>query len=83
MPLIVHDYLEDVMDLENPIEEKIIKAFMTLYEVKNIEKISIKSITDLAGLNRGTFYLHFLDIYDLLEKIEAKYHQISKEIAHS
>jgi len=65
----------------NHIENRIIDAFMTIYADRPIEKISIKSITDLAGLNRGTFYLHYLDIYDLLENIEAKYHDISKYIA--
>lgn len=63
------------------IEKKIIDAFMTLYTNNAIEKISIKMITDLAGLNRGTFYLHYLDIYDLLEKIENNYSILSKTIA--
>ena len=63
------------------IDKKIIDAFMTLYANNAIEKISIKTMTDLAGLNRGTFYLHYLDIYDLLEKIENKYSVISKAIA--
>lgn len=65
----------------NPIEERIIDAFMTIYQEKSIEKISIKSITDLAALNRGTFYLHYNDIYELLERIESKYKDISKYIA--
>ena len=65
----------------NFIEKKIVDAFMTLYADKSIEKINIKMITDLAGLNRGTFYLHYLDIYDLLEKVENKYSYISKTIA--
>lgn len=37
---------------------------------KPIEKISIKEITDMAGYNRGTFYNHFVDIYDLLTHLE-------------
>ena len=33
-------------------------AFWSLYAQKPIEKISIKEITELAGYNRGTFYLY-------------------------
>ncbi len=41
-----------------------------LYAQKPIEKISIKEITELAGYNRGTFYLYYNDVYDLLHQIE-------------
>lgn len=53
-------------------KQKIKKAFLSLYKEKRIEKISIKEITDKAGVNRGTFYAYYLDIYDLLEQIEAE-----------
>lgn len=39
--------------------ERIKDAFITLYGNAPIEKISIKMITDLACLNRCTFYIHF------------------------
>ena len=68
-------------DSITPIEKKIIDAFMSIYADKPIEKISIKMITNRAGLNRSTFYLHYTDIYDLLEIIESKYHKISQAIA--
>lgn len=45
-------------------------AFWSLYAQKPIEKISIKEITELAGYNRGTFYLYYNDVYDLLHQIE-------------
>lgn len=51
-------------------KQKLIDAFWSLYEVKRIEKISIKEITDIAGYNRGTFYVYFMDVYDLLEQLE-------------
>ncbi len=50
--------------------QKLIDAFWQLYTKKSIEQISIKEITDLAGYNRGTFYLYFKDIYDVLNQIE-------------
>ena len=75
--------IETISQLEatSEIESKIIDAFMELYSRNPIEKIGIKKITDLAGLNRGTFYLHYQDIYDLLNQVESKYHTISKYIA--
>lgn len=46
------------------------QAFWSVYGKKPIEKISIKEITDLAGYNRGTFYLYYQDIYDILDQSE-------------
>jgi len=75
---------QEISDIEtNEIESKIIDAFMTLYAENSIEKISIQQITDLAHLHRGTFYLHYLDIYDLLKKIESRYYTVCKNIAKS
>jgi len=51
-------------------KERIRDAFFELYGMKKIERISIKEITDKAQLNRGTFYVYYKDIYDLLEKTE-------------
>ena len=40
---------------------------ITLY--KSFDKITIKDITDKCGINRQTFYYHFVDKYDLLQWI--------------
>jgi AcrR family transcriptional regulator len=45
-------------------------AFMTLLKEKPIENITIRQLCDLAGLNRGTFYVYYRDIYDMRSKIE-------------
>ncbi|MGB5824691.1 MAG: TetR/AcrR family transcriptional regulator [Proteocatella sp.] len=37
---------------------------------KDFKDITVKDIADRADINRGTFYLHYKDTYDLLEKIE-------------
>ena len=37
---------------------------------KNFKDITVKDITERADLNRGTFYLHYCDTYDLLNKVE-------------
>ena len=37
---------------------------------KQINEITVKELTDLADMNRGTFYLYYKDMFDMLEKIE-------------
>ena len=46
------------------------KAFTDLLKKKPIQSISIKELCEAAQINRGTFYTHKADIYDLLEKME-------------
>lgn len=46
------------------------EAFSQLISQKGIEEISVKDIIERAGISRGTFYLHYLDKYDLMEKLE-------------
>lgn len=47
-------------------------AFWCLYKTKRINQISIKEITDKAGYNRGTFYLYYQDVYDMLNEIQCE-----------
>ena len=46
------------------------EAFWRLYAEKPFEKITVSQVCDLAGYNRGTFYLHFQDLHDMLGIIE-------------
>ena len=46
------------------------KAFIGLLLQKPIQSISVKELCSLAGINRGTFYTHYEDIYGLLGEIE-------------
>ena len=48
------------------------KAFTTLLCKKPIQSISVKELCELAGINRGTFYAHYSDVYDLRSQIEAE-----------
>jgi Transcriptional regulator len=54
-------------------KDKIKNAFLDLYSEHPIEKISVKLLTETAGVNRGTFYDHYTDIYDLLNQIETEF----------
>ena len=46
------------------------QSLTELLKTKNIKDISVKELTDLADVNRGTFYLHYKDVFDLLEQSE-------------
>ena len=45
-------------------------ALITLMQEEHISKISVKSLCELADVNRSTFYAHFHDQYDLLHHME-------------
>ncbi|WP_240758453.1 TetR/AcrR family transcriptional regulator [Lysinibacillus sp. SGAir0095] len=57
------------------------QAFISLLEEKNFHAITVRDITSHAHINRGTFYLHYLDKYDLLEKCEQEILQQLEENA--
>ena len=46
------------------------KGIAELGKTKSINKITVKELTDLVEINRGTFYLHYKDVYDLVDSIE-------------
>jgi hypothetical protein len=44
------------------------QALIALLEKKDMEFITVTEITNKAGVNRSTFYLHYENIYELLEE---------------
>ena len=65
--------------LSNPKEEKldprvkrtrglILQAFSELLAEKGFESISVQDMTNRAEINRATFYAHFIDKYELLDR---------------
>ncbi|MCR5805755.1 MAG: TetR/AcrR family transcriptional regulator [Oscillospiraceae bacterium] len=51
-------------------KKAICEALAELLTQKELRKVTVREITDLADINRVTFYKHYLDIYDLYDKIE-------------
>lgn len=45
-------------------------AFLSLLNEKDLNHITVAELTRRADLGRGTFYLHYKDVYDLYETIE-------------
>ena len=48
------------------------ECLVTLLKQKKVQDITVRELTELADLNRGTFYLHYKDVFDLLEKTESE-----------
>lgn len=48
------------------------RAFTSLIKEKSFDDISVKDITERAMINRGTFYMHFQDKYELLNAYETE-----------
>ncbi len=51
------------------------EAFLTLIMIKPVNKITVTELAQKAEISKGTFYLHYLDIYDL-------YNELVKEVAN-
>ena len=61
-------------------KEKIKSAFTELIMEKGFNNLSVVDISERAGINRGTFYLHYTDKYNLLETLETTIIQNLNEI---
>ena len=48
----------------------LMQALTELLQQKQAKEITVRELTDLADMNRGTFYLYYKDIFDMIEKIE-------------
>lgn len=53
------------------------KACVELIREKGFDSMSILDIAERADINRATFYLHFLDKFDMIDQFE---HEIMQEI---
>ncbi len=45
------------------------EAFLSLLSEEDFDAITVKEITERADISRKTFYLHYVDKYDLLDAI--------------
>lgn len=51
-------------------EKQLFDALISLMETKSVNTITVRELSDLVDINRSTFYLHYQDIYDMIESIE-------------
>ncbi|MDD6826404.1 MAG: TetR-like C-terminal domain-containing protein [Oscillospiraceae bacterium] len=53
-------------------EEQLVKGLTKLMKTKSIKDITVRELADEVDINRSTFYLHYKDIFDMVEQIENK-----------
>ncbi|KRL97178.1 TetR/AcrR family transcriptional regulator [Liquorilactobacillus satsumensis] len=59
---------KDIRNIRTEFQLK--QALITLINSKGFNNLTVSDISRTAGINRGTFYIHYLDKYDLLKKVE-------------
>lgn len=57
------------MNTKADVDKQLMESFKKLAKTIPVEKITIKEITDEAGVIRPTFYNHFQDKYEVVERI--------------
>lgn len=50
--------------------EALQQSLLALMQHQPLEQITVRELCQKADINRGTFYLHYRDVYDLLNQIE-------------
>lgn len=62
--------MEQKSDLRVVKTQRLIKAtFLELVQAKPVQKITVTELAKRAEISKGTFYLHYLDIYDLYNQM--------------
>jgi AcrR family transcriptional regulator len=64
-------------------QEAIKKALVGLMTEKKFDDITIQDISDRANVGRGTIYLHYLDKFDLLDKLIEEHINVLRELCES
>lgn len=53
-------------------DARIIDAFIALLSKKELSEITVSEICRRCSIHRTSFYLHFQDVYDMMERIEIR-----------
>ncbi len=59
------------------------QGLVELSKKKSISKITVKELTDHAEINRGTFYLHYKDVFDLVDSLEKELYDEFESVLNS
>lgn len=68
------------MDRRTKYTKNVIReSLLEIMEEKEISKVTVTEICEIADINRATFYKYYLDVYDLLKQIEDELFEEFKE----
>ncbi len=54
-------------------KKRLREGLLALLQQKPIKEITVRELTELVDVNRGTFYFHYSDVYDMLYKMEDEF----------
>ncbi|MDV7765845.1 TetR/AcrR family transcriptional regulator [Peribacillus sp. CSMR9] len=57
-------------DMVQKTKKQIQHHFIALVEAEGFSHVSVKKIAERANINRGTFYLHYTDKYELMDHLQ-------------
>ncbi len=62
---------EEILDRRVRKTRRQLKECLTrLLKEKKIQDITVRELAEMADINRGTFYLHYKDVFDLMDQIQ-------------
>ena len=64
-------------------EKLIQQTLLELAKEKDIRQVTVRAICEKAQINRSSFYLHYLDIHDLVDKMGKEMMQDIREMLHT
>ena len=51
-------------------KKRILDAFIEAAHEKGVQRVTVRDVTNIAEINRSTFYQYYIDIKDLIEQYE-------------
>jgi AcrR family transcriptional regulator len=61
-------------------KHKIQTQLLSMMETSDLHTIKVSRLTDVLGIGRGTFYMYYDSIYDVLQEIEDKFFAELQEV---
>lgn len=55
-------------------------SLFSLLQKKSINEITITELTDVADINRATFYFYYTDIFDMLNQIQDEAYELFEDV---
>lgn len=62
---------------------QLMSALITLLKEKSLKSITVTELTEMADVNRATFYAHFRDVYDMFDQVKVELCQVFRDLVEA